>query len=257
MVLKNYYGEKIQAIDVDSTIKSIVSNPIGYILHDDEYIKYRNISNIVLCGSLTNSVIGIAIQKKANLIITFESNIANKNSLKLYSRGLEQCYKKDIMIYEIGCPWKLEDEFLHKVISKMVSIKENISFFRFHDVFIPHMIVSLPQTLPLKSSFFRILRNSIYFTHKDWTEMDAKNVVITTDPHWILDIQTITFDAIFSFTFSPKIIEYAKIKKIPFFAIQKDVWLNEFMREFAMLFSTEINAFSFQIIEKETPLKIV
>ncbi len=243
MQLFTFEGEPITGELVDRALKSIFPDLQGFQMGIDihRFMSLR-ITGIIFTGHLTNSVVGVAIQKNCNLIIATESNFENGDVLRKYGGILEQCFRHGIYIYSITDTLAVSQS-IHAQILKRVF--DHSSFLLVQNNEKSPLSLFFDEKVHLKSLVQRFNEGSLYFPFGH--SFETTEISIT----WlVLDCETVEKqhnrpDLIISVRLDPPLLDYCKRNKIPLLWIQRQSWLNEVTREIQYLFSLSVKAVSF------------
>ncbi|RMG34200.1 MAG: hypothetical protein D6732_10705 [Methanobacteriota archaeon] len=230
MVLQTYKGEIVTAGMVDVSVRKIFKKSKGFLLRRDyDSITKWKVTGVIATSLLTNSVVGIALQKGANFILCLESGLENSNSILSNSRILEVCYKNDILVYEIGSPWSMEPEIFYQLLSKLTD-NDGLTFFTIPEITMAHVVIYFKEPIPLRGIFDRLIVGAITFSQKSVSDHDTKRAIILEKFESLDPIANLGIDCLLTFQLNPELMSFSRKNKILSIIVNHQQWLNEFLR---------------------------
>lgn len=257
MVLYTYKGEKVTAGLVDSAIREIFPNSEGFVLRGNNIaVEKWKVTGIVASSTLTNSIVGVALQKGANLILCLESGLHGFDSILENAKILEVCYKNDLLVYEIGAPWSLNRETFISLISRIID-NSDVSIFSVPSISIGHIVFNSAVPLPFFGLFGRLVPGSISFSQKSIKDHECKRILMIENPVSLKLFKNMNIDSILTFQLTPKLIEFSKKNKILSLVLNYSHFLNELLRFLILMIADSLGAEIIPVFENTSAFRVI
>lgn len=114
----------ISGSSIESYITQLCSSTTGWQLKRNPLrASAVHVKGIIICGAVTNKVVGVAKQKNCNVIIAIDPIDFNNIS----GEALEVLYKQEIFIYAFGPQWEFQ-QCSNSYFAKLFEVDEALIF---------------------------------------------------------------------------------------------------------------------------------
>lgn len=196
------------------------------------------ISGVILTGFLDNSVIGLALREKLNVIITISPN----SDIEIENNDLsETIYKNDLFVYSIGDQWLYNLKIGNSIIGRIFNCEnaafwnENLSFNNYYISFNNYMNFHW-----IISRFQKVIKWVHPHVLPNLEDTNISNMLIVDKVINTLELEKPHPSIIVAGEISSELINYCMKFKIILVWINKQSLYNEIIRELLYEFKVQL-----------------
>lgn len=224
--------------ELDLLLSDISKNKQNWEIKRSENKNHEtSISNLILCGRITNSTVGTAISKNISHIISI-SRFKSRDLQFMVDDVLEILYKNDIFVISLGDEWLFRTSLGKKMITVLLN-NTNSSIWS-TNIGTENIFVGFNSNLQLTALFAR-LRNCVYYfpAKLEETVTSISTILIIKSSFETTRLHDLP-DLVLTMELTPSLITYCYHKKIILVFVHSDVFYFEIARDLSRLLMTSL-----------------
>lgn len=194
--------------------------------------KNSSVTDLIICGRITNSTIGTAISNSVNHIVSIARFQSNEQQF-LIDDIFELLYKNDIYVISIGVKWLFATSLGKKMIN--IILNNTDSSIWSISIGVENVFIGLKSNLKLEDLFSR-LRNCVYYFPAKLEDKrnSISSILVIKSSFETLRLKEFP-DLILAMELTPSLITFCYHKKIILVFVHSDILYFEIARDLSHL----------------------
>ena len=196
------------------------------------------IYHLIMCGRITNSIIGKAISNNISHIVTV-SRFRSKEQQFIVDDFFELLYKNDIFVISLGDDWLFRTALGKKMVTIILN-NTNSSLWN-TNIGVENIFIGLKTNLEVAGLFSR-LRNCVYYfpAKLEKTKTSISTILVIKASFDTLTLKEFP-DLILTMELTPSLITFCYHMKIILVFVHSDVFYFEIARDLSYLLVSSLN----------------